>query len=44
MLDGGKSGDSGYIATMLTIKEGQIDVLCYDNDLRVRGEHTYTFD
>ncbi len=44
MLDGGKNGDDRYIATMLTIKEGQIDVVCYDNNKELRGEHTYYFD
>ncbi len=43
MLDGGKTRDDGYIATMLTFKEGQIDVLCYDNEKQMRGEHTFTF-
>ena len=41
MLDGGKSRDDGYIATMLTFGNGQIDVLCYDNEKEMRGEHTY---
>lgn len=43
MLDGGKNGNDRYIATMLTIKEGQIDVLAYDNNKELRGEHTYYF-
>ncbi|MBO4342668.1 MAG: metallophosphoesterase [Clostridia bacterium] len=41
MLDGGKSRDDGYIATMLTFGGGQISVLCYDNEKTIRGEFTY---
>ncbi len=41
MLDGGKSRDNGYIATMLTFSGGQIHALCYDNERNMRGEYTY---
>lgn len=41
MLDGGKTKDDGYIATMLTLSEGEISALCYDDQQNVRGEHTY---
>ena len=42
MLDGGKTRDNGYIATMLTFGGAQIRVLCYDDQHNVKGEHIYT--
>ena len=44
MLDGGKSRDNGYVATMLTFADGQINAVCYDNEKNLRGEHTYSFN
>lgn len=44
MLDGGKRGDDRYIATMLSISEGRIDVACYDNEGSPSGEYTYLFE
>ena len=44
MLDGGKTRDDGYIATMLTFENGEIHAICYDNEKKMRGEYTYTFN
>lgn len=44
MLDGGKTNSGGYIATMLTFENGEIYALCYDNEGKMRGEHTYIFN
>ncbi len=41
MLDGGKTNDDGFIATMLTFGEGSIRAACYDDQNNPAGEHTY---
>ncbi|MBR6701582.1 MAG: hypothetical protein IKI78_00415, partial [Clostridia bacterium] len=41
MIDGGKSGDSNYLATMLTFSGGQIYAECYDQKGNFRGDYTY---
>lgn len=41
MIDGGKSGDDGYMATMLTFRDGEIYGKCFDDKGTMRGEHTY---
>ena len=41
MLDGGKTNDDGFIATMLTFGAGEIRAACWDDQNVFRGEHTY---
>ena len=41
MIDGGKTNDNGFIATMLTFGEGKVSAVCYDNQNKLVGEHTY---
>ncbi len=41
MLDGGKTNDDGFIATMLTFGEGKIRAVCFDDQNVSVGEHTY---
>jgi predicted phosphodiesterase len=41
MLDGGKTNDDGFVATMLTFGGGKIKATCYDDQKNFVGEHTY---
>ncbi|MBR5409066.1 MAG: metallophosphoesterase [Clostridia bacterium] len=41
MIDGGKTNDDGFIATMLTFGGGKVKALCYDNENNLAGEHVY---
>ena len=41
MLDGGKTNDNGFIATMLTFENGKVKATCYDNENKFIGEHSY---
>ena len=41
MIDGGKTNDDGYIATMLTFDGGEIRAECFDEKNSFVGEHTY---
>ena len=41
MLDGGKTNDDGFVATMLTFGGRTIKAVCYDDQKALIGEHTY---
>ena len=41
MLDGGKTRDDGFVATMLTFSDGTVRAVCYDDQTNLVGEHTY---
>ena len=41
MLDGGKTNDDGFVATMLTFGGGKIKAACFDDKNSLIGEHTY---
>ena len=41
MIDGGKTRDDGFVATMLTFSDGKIAAVCYDDNSSLVGEHTY---
>ena len=41
MIDGGKTRDDGFVATMLTFTGGTISAVCYDDNGALAGEHTY---
>ena len=41
MLDGGKTNDNGFVATMLTFADGKVKAACYDDQNRFIGDHTY---
>ena len=41
MLDGGKTNDDGFVATMLTFDDGAVKAVCYDDQNALIGEHTY---
>ena len=41
MLDGGKTRDDGFVATMLTFADGTVNAVCYDDQNTLVGEHTY---
>ena len=41
MLDGGKTNDDGYVATMLSFGGGTIKAVCYDDQNTLVGEHIY---
>ena len=43
IIDGGKSGSDGYIATMLTFTNGQMQVRSFDTAGTLCGERTYIF-
>ena len=41
MLDGGKTNDDGFVATMLTFGGGEVKAVCRDDQKNLVGEHTY---
>lgn len=41
MIDGGKSRDDDYLATMLTFAQGKIYAECFDQKGNFRGDYTY---
>ena len=44
MLDGGKTRDDGFVATMLTFSGGEITAECYDDQKNFIGAHTYVME
>lgn len=44
MLDGGKTNDDGFIATMLTFGGGEIRGIAYDDQGNLAGQHTYVIE